>query len=454
MLDIVFISYDEPNAESNWKKLKDKFPFAKRVHGVKGIANAHIAASKKASTSFFYVLDGDSSIVDSFNLDFKPDIYESEYVHIWNAFNPACGLTYGYGGLKLFNKKFFKEVKSQLDFSTTLTKHVKYHDEVASHTHFNSDAFHAFRGAVRESVKLYITSNDPKNNEVVRTEAYDRLDKWENPPKSAAYYEYIVAGCIAGIEFVNEFKPKDLMFINDMDILLGLFVKYFPKVDLSLDPTPKDSNPMKQEAFFTSRIASALYDPYVLENLPVTELRDALSDGQMYSKLWLIEELKSLIDVGTIQPTRGLKYHPRRFSTAITGGWIGTLALMFNAWELPVDITSIDLDQRANSIAEKLNYDFQFRTITGDMFDVDYNEFDIIVNTSSEHIDDIPEWAASLPKGKIVVIQNNNYLAGDGHVSTANSSSELQALLNLKEVYYEGTRCFAQYDRYMIIGRT
>jgi hypothetical protein len=88
------------------------------------------------------------------------------------------------------------------------------------------------------------------------------------------------------------------------------------------------------------------------------------------------------------------------------------------------------------------------------MFNVDYNEFDLIINTSSEHIDDVPKWAASLPKGKIVVIQNNNYLAGEGHVSTVDSSSELQAMLGLKEVYYEGTRRFAQYDRYMIIGRT
>lgn len=239
-----------------------------------------------------------------------------------------------------------------------------------------------------------------------------------------------------------------------MDILLGLFTKYFPKVDLSLDPSPKESNPMKHETFFTSRIASALYDPYVLENLPVTELRDALSDGQMLSKLWLIEQLKSLYEDGTIQPTSGFKYHPRRFTIAITGGWIGTLALMINAWDFPADITSIDLDQRANSIAEKLNYDFQFRTLTSDMFNVDYSEYDIIINTSSEHIDDIPKWKESLPKGKIVIVQNNNYLAGTGHVSTVNSSAELQALLKLKEVYYEGTRRFAQYDRYMIIGKT
>ena len=31
--DVVYISYDEPNAEKNWADLKSKCPWAKRVHG-------------------------------------------------------------------------------------------------------------------------------------------------------------------------------------------------------------------------------------------------------------------------------------------------------------------------------------------------------------------------------------------------------------------------------------
>ena len=47
MYDIVFISYQEPNADENYDKLKERFPLAKRVHGVKGIHQAHIEAAKK-----------------------------------------------------------------------------------------------------------------------------------------------------------------------------------------------------------------------------------------------------------------------------------------------------------------------------------------------------------------------------------------------------------------------
>jgi len=41
--DIVFLSYDEPNAEKNYADLLKKVPWAKRVHGVKGSDAAHKA---------------------------------------------------------------------------------------------------------------------------------------------------------------------------------------------------------------------------------------------------------------------------------------------------------------------------------------------------------------------------------------------------------------------------
>ena len=55
MFDIIFISYKEPNADSNFKDLQSRFPIAQRVHGVKGIHQAHIEAAKKALTKMFYV---------------------------------------------------------------------------------------------------------------------------------------------------------------------------------------------------------------------------------------------------------------------------------------------------------------------------------------------------------------------------------------------------------------
>ena len=43
--DIVFISYDEPNADENYNNLIEKAPWAKRSHGVFGSDAAHKAAA-------------------------------------------------------------------------------------------------------------------------------------------------------------------------------------------------------------------------------------------------------------------------------------------------------------------------------------------------------------------------------------------------------------------------
>ena len=35
-IDIIYLSYDEPNAEQNYTDLLSKVPWAKRIHGIKG----------------------------------------------------------------------------------------------------------------------------------------------------------------------------------------------------------------------------------------------------------------------------------------------------------------------------------------------------------------------------------------------------------------------------------
>lgn len=56
MYDIVFISYNEPTADANYAALKERFPIAKRVHGVKGIHQAHIKAAKSALLKWYGLL--------------------------------------------------------------------------------------------------------------------------------------------------------------------------------------------------------------------------------------------------------------------------------------------------------------------------------------------------------------------------------------------------------------
>jgi hypothetical protein len=62
MYDIVFISYEESNANHNWQLLKDRFPLAKRLHGVTGLHQAHITAAHMVDTDMFYCVDGDAIV--------------------------------------------------------------------------------------------------------------------------------------------------------------------------------------------------------------------------------------------------------------------------------------------------------------------------------------------------------------------------------------------------------
>ena len=111
-LDFVYISYQEPNKEENWADLKNKVPWAKRVHGVKGFDNAHKAAAETASTDFFISVDGDNIIDDSFllqTLDWSKT--NPKHVHRWRGKNIINGLIYGNGGLVGWNRKTCLQMK-------------------------------------------------------------------------------------------------------------------------------------------------------------------------------------------------------------------------------------------------------------------------------------------------------------------------------------------------------
>ena len=65
-LDIIYLSYDEPNADKNYADLLTKIPWAKRVHGVEGSDAAHKACAKIAETDRFITIDGDNQIDEQF----------------------------------------------------------------------------------------------------------------------------------------------------------------------------------------------------------------------------------------------------------------------------------------------------------------------------------------------------------------------------------------------------
>jgi len=225
MYDIVFISYNELNAEENYARLSSRFssPILKRIIGVSGIHNAHIAAAKKAMTKMFWVVDGDAQVLDTFNFDYQVPNNELDYVHVWRSQNPVNGLVYGNGGVKLLPRKLTMNMDtSRIDMTTSISILFKPMPEIANITAFNTDPFSTWRSAFRECAKLASSSIERQND----SETQQRLDTWCVLNDAVPYGFYAHLGALAGRAYgqKNASNKEALSKINDFTWLEVLWL--------------------------------------------------------------------------------------------------------------------------------------------------------------------------------------------------------------------------------------
>jgi len=190
------------------------------------------------------------------------------------------------------------------------------------------------------------------------------------------------------------------------------------------------------------------------------KIGDALSQGQIKSKQWLLEILQG-IDLGMV---------------FICAGWYGILAIMmFEDENIFVNkIRSFDIDDNCWKIAEdfnrpwtKDNWKFKASTldITTMQFPTKYKTYrangtslildempDTIINTSCEHIEKFTEWFNAIPKGKLVALQTNNYFDLPEHVNCVKNLAEFKEQAPLSDVIFGGRLELEKYTRFMLIG--
>ena len=164
--DIIYLSYDEPNAEQNYADLCKKVPWAKRVHGVEGSDAAHKACAKLSETDRFITVDADNIINENFinqeiNFDEHDDLKNS--VISWAGYNAVNGLMYGNGGLKCWPKDFVlnmrthenadaNNVHAQVDFCWDIN-YIQM-NSCFSTVYNNYTPQQAWRAGFREGVKM------------------------------------------------------------------------------------------------------------------------------------------------------------------------------------------------------------------------------------------------------------------------------------------------------------
>jgi hypothetical protein len=180
--DIIYLSYDEPNAEKNYADLCKKVPWAKRVHGVEGSDAAHKACANLSETDRFITVDGDNCIREDFlnqEIDFEEHTDLQNTVISWCGRNEINGLMYGNGGLKCWPKKYVlnmrthenadpKNAHAQVDFCWD-AEYIQM-NSCYSDVYNNETAAQAWRAGFREGVKLAtdrgvrISKEELKNN--------------------------------------------------------------------------------------------------------------------------------------------------------------------------------------------------------------------------------------------------------------------------------------------------
>ena len=214
MYDIVFISYQEPNADENWQTLKEKYPTAKRVHGVKGIHQAHIQAAKQCFTKMFWIVDGDAVIMDDFEFDHEVSEYDLDCVHVWRSQNPINDMVYGYGGVKLFPRKMTINMDlSKPDMTTSISNKFKAMQQISNITAFNTGPFETWKSAFRECVKLSSKVIDRQKDD----ETQKRLVTWCTVGADKPYGDYAIKGAKYGAQYGarNKGNIEQLHKIND-----------------------------------------------------------------------------------------------------------------------------------------------------------------------------------------------------------------------------------------------
>jgi hypothetical protein len=235
-LDCIYLTYDEPQREEFWVKIKNMVPWAQRVDGVKGSDAAHKAAAAASDTDRFILIDGDNLPDPSFfnQTLVLPDQEHKNAVFRWRARNNINGLMYGNGGLSSWTREFVNTMQTheatdgrtetQVEFCFDPLYWPMY--DCYSTTYPNGSAFHAWRAGFREGVKMCLDRGRKPSvaefQQRVHSKNLDNLTIWHNVGADVEYGEWAIAGSRMGT-YMTMLTAWDHTQVQDFDALAELF---------------------------------------------------------------------------------------------------------------------------------------------------------------------------------------------------------------------------------------
>ncbi len=184
---------------------------------------------------------------------------------------------------------------------------------------------------------------------------------------------------------------------------------------------------------------------------------ESFSKGQILSKL-LVRNCLMDLNLGSYK------------TAMVLCGWSGVLSNLL--LEKPFhSVVSIDKNPDCEPVAIRLNYEYyiqgRFNALTTDIFDLKYkkpelvinkfsnnktNNFDIVINTSCEHIRDFHKWYDLLPKGQLFLLQSNDFFEVEEHTNCVGSLGDFKEMAPMRHFLFEGELSLERYTRFTLVG--
>jgi hypothetical protein len=239
-LSVVYLSYDEPQKEEFWLKIKNMIPWAVRVDGVKGSDAAHKAAGEASDTERFILIDGDNMPTeDFFNMQLDYTGLSENYKlaqYRWRAINSINGLRYGNGGISSWTKTYVANMKTHehsegndtttVDFCLDSSDNLYWamHD-CYSTTYPNYTPFQAWRAGFREGVKMCLVGGKRPSvdqfKETVSSRNLNNLTIWHNVGRDIENGDWAIFGARYGTwqTMIEHWNIQDVQWFDNLAML-------------------------------------------------------------------------------------------------------------------------------------------------------------------------------------------------------------------------------------------
>lgn len=199
------------------------------------------------------------------------------------------------------------------------------------------------------------------------------------------------------------------------------------------------------------KLIEEIYDESMYGNNDIFRIKDivhSFDDNHWRGKQWVADIVKNY-------------YEHKAGNVLIMGGWYGMMAYqMRKAFpDRQINITSVDMDPRCEEFGYKLFGDMDINFVTQDITKLNLQAYDIIINTSVEHMDFtvIRNILKSKRKDTLIAFQSNDYFEELSHINCSRYLTDfvedVEQYLSEERARYWGEMNMHGFKRFMVVGR-